>query len=141
MDIALSQSPIGHKVKQGDNKMPEGQYKITEKNRGPFGGNYAAYFGPAWMRISYPNSYDAGIALNNKLINQKQHDAIVNSTNKGVQPSSSTPIGGGIGIHGWAGDWPASTKHLTWGCISMQNGDLDKFYELIPVGTRIVILP
>ncbi len=140
LDIALSQSPVGHKVKQGDNKMPEGEYKITEKNRGPFGGNYAAYFGPAWMRISYPNCFDAAIALKSKLITQKQHDVIVNSTNKGIQPSSATPLGGGIGIHGWAGDWPTSTKHLTWGCISMQNKDLDRFYELIPVGTRIVIL-
>ncbi|MCC6370561.1 MAG: peptidoglycan DD-metalloendopeptidase family protein, partial [Bacteroidia bacterium] len=37
-DIALSQNPVGHKQVEGDNRMPEGAYYITEKNRGPFYG-------------------------------------------------------------------------------------------------------
>ncbi|MBC7864138.1 MAG: peptidoglycan DD-metalloendopeptidase family protein, partial [Bacteroidia bacterium] len=105
-DVSLSQSPVGHKEVQGDNKLPEGEYRVTEKSRGPFGGDYAAYFGPAWMRLSYPNNFDAATGLKKKIITKKQHDAIVAANNKGLQPSKSTGLGGGVGIHGWAGEWP-----------------------------------
>jgi murein DD-endopeptidase MepM/ murein hydrolase activator NlpD len=140
-DVALSQSPVGHKEKQGDNRLPEGEYRITEKSRGPFSGAYKAYFGPAWMRLSYPNSFDAAAALQKKLISKKEHDAIVSANNKNLQPSKSTALGGGIGIHGWDGNWPTFSRDLTWGCISMKNKELDKFYDTVKEGIPIIILP
>jgi murein L,D-transpeptidase YafK len=109
---------------EGDNRLPEGEYHITEKNKGPFYGTYKDYFGPAWMRISYPNSYDAEAGYK-----------------KGIHPPENTGLGGGIGIHGWAGDWPQNNRHLTWGCISLRNKDLEKFYDLVPLNTKLFILP
>lgn len=140
-DIALSQSPIGHKQKEGDLKLPEGEYFITEKNTGPFSGDYKEFFGPAWFRLSYPNKYDAEAALKRGAINKATRNNIVSACKKEMQPPANTGLGGGIGIHGWAGDWPEGKRHLTWGCISMKNSDLKKFYSLIPVKTRIFILP
>lgn len=140
-DIALSQQPLGHKQVEGDNRLPEGEYWISEKNRGPFYGTYKDFFGPAWMRISYPNRYDADSALVKNRITKQQYTAIANANRKKVQPPKNTGIGGGIGIHGWAGSWPEGKRHLTWGCISMKNKELDKFYELVAVGTPIIILP
>ena len=49
--------------------------------------------------------------------------------------------GGGIGIHGWAGAWPEGNRHLTWGCISMRNPDVDALYDLVDQGTPIWVLP
>jgi murein DD-endopeptidase MepM/ murein hydrolase activator NlpD len=140
-DISLSQDPVGHKQKQGDNKLPEGEYKIIEKNRGPFGGSYSAYFGPAWMRLNYPNNFDAAEGLRKKMISKKQYESIVNANNKGKEPNKNTALGGGVGIHGWNGDWPIYSRDLTWGCISMRNKDLDKFYETVSEGTAIIIVP
>lgn len=140
-DIALSQSPVGHKAVEGDNRLPEGEYYITEKNKGPFYGTYKDYFGPAWMRISYPNSYDAQAGYEKGIISREKRDAIVSCNRKGLQPPKNTGLGGGIGIHGWAGDWPDGNRRLTWGCISFRNRDLEGFYSLVPLGTKLFILP
>ncbi|HEY1040552.1 MAG TPA: peptidoglycan DD-metalloendopeptidase family protein, partial [Bacteroidia bacterium] len=133
--IALSQSPIGHKQKEGDNKLPEGAYKIIQKTEGPFGGDYSEFLGPRFMRLNYPNNFDAKDALKRKAITKKQCEQICTANNTNKEPNKNTGIGGGIGIHGWAGEWPADTKHLTWGCISMKNKQLTEFYDLIPLYT------
>src|SRR5512133_1877520 len=38
--IGLSQNPIGHKERAGDNRTPEGQYRVIQKAVGPFPGDY-----------------------------------------------------------------------------------------------------
>ncbi len=140
-DIALSQNPIGHKQQQGDNRLPEGAYRIIQKSRAPFSGSVAEFFGVAWMRISYPNNYDAKAGYRTKLISKHEMEKIIAANNVGKEPSKHTKLGGGIGIHGWAGEWVADgTQHLTWGCISMNNSDLDIFYDLIELQTKIIII-
>ncbi len=139
--IALSQSPTGHKQRRGDNKLPEGAYRIVEKSRGPFAGAVADFFGPAWMRLSYPNDQDAASGLERGLIDVAQYRAILDANARGVMPLKTTRLGGGIGIHGWAGEWPEGYRHLTWGCISMCNPDVDALYDLVEVGTPIWVLP
>lgn len=140
--IALGQEPVGHKVKQGDNKTPEGEYYINEKQLGPFGGTWGEYFGPAWIRISYPNIFDAAAGLKNGLINSTEYNLIKKAVNKKSFPPKNTTLGGGIGIHGWAGSWEIGEKNnLTWGCISINNEQLLEFYKLVPNYTRILILP
>ena len=100
--------------------------------RGPFGGKYGAYLGAAWFRISYPNNYDAINGYNAKAITEQQRNAIIKANNQGLKPLSNTKLGGGIGIHGWAGDWNKNgSRNLTWGCISMHKADLNHLYELI----------
>ena len=140
-EIALSQEPVGHKEKQGDNRLPEGEYRIIQKSKGPFSGDYAAYFGPAWFRINYPNNYDAEEGYRKKLISANELERIKLANASGSEPPKNTALGGGIGIHGWAGNWPLEQRDLTWGCISMRNQDLPSFYSLIRLQTPILILP
>lgn len=138
--IALGQSPLGHKEMQGDNRTPEGTYKIIQKSRGPFSGDYAHYLGVAWMRLNYPNNADAINGFKKGLITEAQKNAILKANDAGKEPPKNTKLGGGIGIHGWYGSWPGDDKqNLTWGCISMQNNDLDDIYGRVPLGTTIVI--
>lgn len=139
--IALSQAPKGHKQRQGDNRLPEGAYHINQKSRGPFSGDFADFFGPAWMRISYPNVWDAQAGVQAGTLSEAEGQKIFTAWENGKMPPKNTELGGGIGIHGWAGDWPESNRHLTWGCISMQNEELTTFYDHIPVGTPIFIYP
>jgi murein L,D-transpeptidase YafK len=140
--IGLGQDPAGHKEQQGDNRTPEGDYRIIEKSKGPFYGDYSAWFGVAWMRLNYPNNADAIAGYKKKLITEAQKNSIIAANNAGLEPSKYTKLGGGIGIHGWNGEWPGSDRqNLTWGCISVQNGELDDLYSRVNVGTRIVIYP
>lgn len=140
--IALGQDPVGPKLQQGDNKTPEGVYKIIQKSRGPFEGGYSQYLGVAWMRINYPNNADAIRGFKKGWITEQQKSSIIASNNSGKEPMKTTKLGGGIGIHGWWNKWPGNDQqNLTWGCISLQNVDLDDLYKRIPVGTEIIILP
>jgi hypothetical protein len=140
--IALGQNPIGHKEEQGDNKTPEGDYRIIQKTVGPFTGNYAAYLGSRWMRLNYPNNVDAKNGLQRGRISKAQYDAIVKANLNNKEPLKTTKLGGGIGIHGWNGPWPGTDRQdLTWGCISLQNQENEDLYNRIKVGCRVLILP
>ena len=140
--IALGQNPVGHKQKEGDNRTPEGEYYIVQKNKCPFGGTWGDYFGKGWMKISYPNAFDAEAGLKKKAITKKQCKAIKEAiANKDIPPQK-TPLGGGIGFHGWISDWDMEKKNnLTWGCISVHNDYLMEFFEQVPVNTRVLIIP
>jgi murein DD-endopeptidase MepM/ murein hydrolase activator NlpD len=139
-DIALSQVPWGHKEEQGDNKMPEGEYFICQKQKGPFQGNFSEFLGPCLLRVSYPNSFDAETGLKKRFITKSEYKQIISAINSKKTPPKNTRLGGGIVIHGWNGDWIADgTQNLTWGCISMHNHELEQIYPIIPVGTKIII--
>jgi murein DD-endopeptidase MepM/ murein hydrolase activator NlpD len=139
-EIALSQSPIGHKQKQGDNKMPEGEYYICEKQAGPFYGDFAEFLGNRTIRISYPNISDANAGFKKGLISKQQKENIISANLKMKIPLKNTKLGGSIVIHGWNGEWVADGKqNLTWGCINMHNADLEAFYDIVELKTKIII--
>ena len=144
-EIALSQEPVGHKQKEGDLKLPEGEYRICQKSRGPFGTEpfWKRYLGPRWIRIDYPNRDDAERGLQDGIISKRDHERIQSAIDNHQTPPQHTALGGGIGIHGWTKeDWDNDgDRNLTWGCISMHNKDLTEFYELVEIGTAIRIVP
>lgn len=145
-EIALGQQPVGPKEKQGDLKVPEGEYSICEKTKGPFStaNNWsAAYLGTRWLCLTYPNTFDAQNALNKKTITQEQFNKISAATKAGVKPPQNTSLGGGIGLHGWVDtDWSNdSDRAQTWGCVSFHNNDLNEFYELVTLKTTVIIIP
>lgn len=141
-EIALSQSPVGHKSKQGDLRLPEGSYRIVQKNSGPFSGKMAAWFGSGWMRINYPNPYDIQEGYRKSFISESQRISMTKAWYAGKAPNQKSRLGGGIGIHGWKGEWSNNKdRALTWGCISMHNSDLARLIKTVPLQTKIIILP
>jgi murein L,D-transpeptidase YafK len=140
--IGLSQRPVGRKEREGDNRTPEGQYIVIQKAVGPFPGEYGAYLGTRWLRINYPNDEDARLGLRKGIIGEAQYTGIVGANQAGREPPKDTPLGGGIGIHGWNGPWPGpDQQNVTWGCLSLQKNDLEDLYDRVPVGTPILIVP
>lgn len=139
--IGLGQEPIGHKQQQGDNKTPEGNYRIIQKTVGPFtGGGSSAWLGTRWMRLNYPNNADAKSGLDRKLISRDEYNRIVLANKAGKEPPKNTKLGGGIGIHGWNGSWPGNDQQdLTWGCISLQNDQVEDLYDRVGLQTRVII--
>ncbi len=105
-------------------------------------GNYADFLGSRLLRISYPNINDAEAGYRKQLISKKEMECIVSANKKMEIPPKDTRLGGGIVIHGWKGDWVADgNQNLTWGCISMHNGDLEEFYDIVKLQTKIIIAP
>jgi|GEM_PF-528876 len=139
--IGLGQEPIGHKQQQGDNRTPEGNYRIIQKTVGPFtGGESSAWLGTRWMRLNYPNNADAKSGLDRKLISREEYNRIVSANKAGKEPPKNTKLGGGIGIHGWNGSWPGDDQQdLTWGCISFQNDQVEDLYDRVGLQTRVII--
>jgi len=113
--IALGRKPLGPKLLQGDQKTPEGHYIIDGRN--PDSRFYRS------LHISYPNEIDMEL-----------------TEQAGISP------GGDIFIHGtgkekeWMGKFHRAYD-WTDGCIAVTDEEVDEIWQMVPDGTKIVIVP
>ncbi len=136
--IALGDNGLGDKQKAGDHKTPEGQFYIAERSvLSPTD----QYLGTRWMRVSYPNIEDAQRGLNSGLIDQATYQQIVNAINNKRIPPQNTALGGGVGIHGGDGMPGNSGNTWTYGCMALNNSNVNEIYDYIAVGTPLTINP
>jgi murein L,D-transpeptidase YafK len=138
-DISLGQGE-GEKQAEGDNRTPKGMYFVVQKKRGEFPGPYGAYFGGHWIRVNYPNRFDAARGRGVKLITPEQESKIAAAWERREPTLETTRLGGGIGFHGWAREWEDSgPRHLSWGCVVLHLKDIPDFYSRLPEGAMVVI--
>jgi len=121
--IALGSDPTGPKQRQGDGKTPEGIYFVCLKKMGKWGPS---------LGISYPNEDDAKRAGAGEQLSQ----CIRERAAKGERPPWGSPLGGEIFIHGGGAE-----KDWTAGCIALEDEQAQALYDLVPVGTKIMIRP
>ncbi|RBL93662.1 L,D-transpeptidase family protein [Chitinophaga flava] len=120
--VVFGNKDQGDKEVEGDRKTPEGTFHILSKRLD----NRWSRF----MLLDYPNEDSK------RKFQQLQSDGSL---------SQSATIGGGIGIHGveyGAGirdNYVDSRENWTMGCVSMKNADVNELYEIIKVGTPVVI--
>ena len=114
-DIAIGKNPIGHKVKEGDKKTPEGYYFIDGKNA------KSKFF--LSLHTSYPNFHDKRVAEKNNL-NPGSHIAI-----HGL-PSISV-----------LSQYLYNSSDWTDGCIALNNKDMEELWNMSEEGTQILIKP
>lgn len=111
--------PQEDKCLAGDRCTPEGWFAIKNKNPNS---KYDRF-----LLLDYPN--DSSIARFNKL-----RDA-------GAIPKFAR-IGGDVGIHGiWKGGDDMIEKGVGWtdGCVALKNKDIEELFNLVAVGTRVLI--
>jgi murein L,D-transpeptidase YafK len=113
--VALGRGPKGPKERQGDHKTPEGQYFIDSKNA-------HSRFQLA-LHISYPNARDRSRAALER-----------------VNP------GGDVEIHGLPSAFAffgSFQSFIDWtdGCIAVSDAEIEEIWKLVPVGTKVEILP
>lgn len=119
--IALGSAPQGPKCHEGDGKTPEGAYFVCLKKMGKYGPS---------LGVSYPNVRDAErCGADAELI-----ACIQSCEAQGKRPPWGTFLGGEIYIHGGGADWD-----WTAGCIALRDEDAARLYDLIPLGTPILI--
>ena len=138
-DVSFGQGN-GAKQVQGDNKTPTGMYFVIQKHQGQFDGSYGAYYGGYWIKVNYPNAFDAARANSEKLISSQQQETISKQWRQRAPTLENTRLGGGIGFHGWIKEWSNDgPRHLSWGCVVMHIYDISKVYDQIPEGSMVVI--
>lgn len=139
LEIGIGQAK-GNKQFRGDNKTPRGMYFITNKHKGTFTGPAAAYFGGYWMKLNYPNAYDAERGLKAGWISESQASSIKKMWSQRSETLQQTNLGGGIGLHAWAFEWSnTGSRLMSWGCVVLHPADMAKYFDSFPVGTMVVL--
>lgn len=113
--IALGGDPNGPKVRQGDNKTPEGTYVIDGRNRD------SSYH--LSLHISYPNERDR----------QRAKEL-------GVSPGGDIMIHGLKNGFSQVGDLHTGVD-WTKGCIAVTDQEIEEIERLVPNGTVVEIMP
>lgn len=113
--VALGGNPNGPKQRQGDNKTPEGLYRIESRNRNS---NFHLS-----LRISYPNEQD-----------KKRAKEL------GVSPGGDIMIHGIKNGLAWVGNMHAEVD-WTKGCIAVTDQEIEEIERLVPNGTTVEIRP
>ena len=130
----------GRKQQQHDLRTPLGMYFVVAKSRGPFAGPYGGFYGGHWIKVNYPNAYDAAWARQQGVLTKDVAGHIAAEWWKRRPTLQDTPLGGGIGFHGWADDWDLDgPRRLSWGCVVMRNADIERVFDRIPIGAMVVI--
>lgn len=134
--VFLGSSPLGHKFRRGDNKTPEGNYHIVDKQVSE---NFYRFIG-----IDYPNAHDAELAFQQGKITAAQKTRIKRAVLAGVRPPADTLLGGHLGIHGVGNDEKFKLKligDMDWtnGCIAVTNKEIRELYQELPIGTLVRI--
>ena len=109
--IGLGQSGLLDKRRAKDNATPEGKYRITGRN--PSSRYHKA------LLINYPNEEDRREFLRAK------KNGLLHETAR---------IGGSIEIHG------GGSEGITYGCISLDNKQMEDLYRRVDVGTPVTIV-
>ena len=113
--VTFGGNPKGHKEAEGDEKTPEGHYRLGYKN-------LKSRFYKS-IHISYPSRKDRA-----------------NAKRLGVKPGGNIMIHGQK--NGW--EWVTPLAQLfSWtnGCIALSNKDMDKIWMSVDPGTPIEIRP
>ena len=104
---------------EGDRLTPEGHFRIVGKKIHKQWGKF--------LMLDYPTKESV-----EKFKTLKASGSI---------PKKAT-IGGGIGIHGTRPneEWVID-KYINWtsGCISVRYTDMDELYDMLPIGTEVII--
>jgi murein L,D-transpeptidase YafK len=113
--VALGRNPVGAKQQEGDNKTPEGIYKIDGRN--PQSSFHLA------LHVSYPSDEDKKRAAE-----------------RGVSAGFDIMIHGIPNGHGWIGAFHR-WKDWTAGCIALTDEEIEELWRVTPDATTVEIRP
>ncbi len=113
--VALGKSPTGHKTERGDNRTPEGVYRIDGKN--PQSDFYRS------LHVSYPSLAERERAM--KLGIDPGGDIMIHGL-----PARFATVGDAHRLYDW-----------TKGCIAVTNQEMDEIFDAVMLGAVIDIRP
>ena len=126
--VALGKAPIGHKMREGDGKTPEGAYFVClRREKGKYGFS---------LGISYPSLTDAKNAVSEGRLDEALLHLFEEAERETKRPPWGTSLGGEIYIQAGGSD-----RDWTAGCIALDEGDMEKLFAMIDHGDRVEIIP
>lgn len=126
--IDLGFAPEGDKRLAGDGRTPEGRFRVVTKNPAS---PYHRFLG-----IDYPDFDAISEGRRHRHITPGEAAAISWALAEGVCPDWSTPLGGGVGIHGHRQGWD-----WTAGCVALADDHVTELFDALRIGDPIEILP
>jgi murein L,D-transpeptidase YafK len=126
----------GDKLSAGDDRTPEGLYRVS----GPARRSRFHLFIP----IGYPSGDDARAALDDGRISARDHARILYAETFGRPPPVDTPLGSGLGLHGEGARWRGESAGLDWtnGCVAVTDAEIEFLGARVEVGkTEVSIEP
>jgi murein L,D-transpeptidase YafK len=135
LPVALGREPEGPKLRAGDYRTPEGEYRVA----GPARSSRFHLFIP----IDYPSVADALRARERGLLSSETVREIVGAREAGRLPPQDSPLGGSLGLHGEGERWRGESLHLDWthGCVALSDRHIEFLAERVEVGTPVLVLP
>jgi len=135
LSVALGREPRGPKRAAGDQRTPEGRYRISGEPR-------ESRF-HRFIPIDYPSLEEARRALRGGRIDPGDFDRIAAAHRRGETPPADTPLGGDIGLHGEGERWQGDSRHLDWtyGCPATTDDGIEFLAERVRPGTPVEIHP
>ena len=132
-DIAIGRYGATYYKSQGDNKTPQGKFKIGWIKKSKL---YHRFIG-----LNYPDLPSADRALVDGRIEEPLWQAIRRASETGKTPSQNTPLGGYIGIHGLGSGDAEVHGQYNWtnGCVALTNEQVDQLLKWAKVGTVVEI--
>lgn len=132
-NIAIGSGGAARSRSVGDRTTPLGTFRIAgirEETR------YHRFFA-----LDYPALDDARRAYARGRISESELAAIRHAHEHGMEPPSSTPIGGNIGIHGLGSGDPRIHQDFNWtdGCIALTNEQVDELAQWVHPRMTVVI--
>jgi murein L,D-transpeptidase YafK len=119
--VVLGIAPSGPKTYRGDLRTPEGVYHIVLKRPHERWSRF--------MLLSYPNDVDR----------QRYAMALTDGRVPIIDGEPPGP-GNAVGIHGTdREDANIQGVDWTWGCVSLLNPHIDELYDVVPLGTPVLI--
>lgn len=110
-EIGIGRNGLADKLLAGDGATPEGSYRVIKKlSRSRY---------RKALLLNYPNDEDRREFLRLK--------------KRGLIPKRAG-MGGLIEIHG------GGKEGMTYGCVSLENRDMDEVFELVPLGTPVAVV-
>jgi hypothetical protein len=134
LPVALGRAAEGPKRALGDQRTPEGEYRVAGPPR-------ASRF-HRFLPIDYPSTADADRALAEGRLARGDHARIVAALRNGRLPPANTSLGGGLGFHGEGVRWRGESVALDWtdGCVALSDSDLDFLIARVGEGTPVLLL-
>ena len=111
-------------------RTPEGEFYVAGKNA-------QSRYHKAFV-LNYPNGEDAERGFEDGLITKEQFDAITAAERRFDMPPMNTALGGWIEIHG---NGTGTRTNWTQGCVAIQNVQMDRLWDIIEIGTPVLITP
>lgn len=111
-------------------RTPEGRFYVVARNPN-------SQFHKAWV-LNYPTPADADRGLKAGLISQSESKQIREAAANFRPPPMGTALGGFIEIHG---SGTGARTSWTQGCVAIPNAEMDRLWDIVKVGTPVVVEP